>query len=64
MKLGNNRELYHHGIKSQKWGVRRYQNADGSLTNAGKIRYSLEPKYHSKNAYSVRAYREMEKRRL
>lgn len=32
-------ELYHHGIKGQKWGVRRYQNADGSLTSAGKKRY-------------------------
>ena len=29
-------ELYHHGIKGMKWGVRRYQNPDGSLTNAGK----------------------------
>jgi hypothetical protein len=32
-------ELYHHGIKGQKWGVRRYQNADGSLTSEGKKRY-------------------------
>ena len=32
-------ELYHHGIKGQKWGVRRFQNKDGSLTNAGKKRY-------------------------
>lgn len=31
-------ELYHHGIKGQRWGVRRYQNADGSLTLAGKQR--------------------------
>ena len=31
--------LYHHGIKGQKWGVRRFQNEDGSLTPAGKERY-------------------------
>lgn len=30
--------LYHHGIKGMKWGVRRYQNKDGSLTPAGKKR--------------------------
>lgn len=32
-------ELYHYGIKGQKWGVRRYQNPDGSLTPAGRERY-------------------------
>lgn len=31
----NTNELYHHGIKGQKWGVRRYQNPDGSYTKAG-----------------------------
>jgi hypothetical protein len=35
----NSNELYHHGVKGQKWGVRRYQNADGSLTAEGKRRY-------------------------
>lgn len=35
-------ELYHHGILGQKWGVRRFQNKDGSLTNAGKRRYLKE----------------------
>lgn len=33
-------ELYHHGIKGMQWGVRRYRNEDGSLTSAGKQRYS------------------------
>lgn len=33
-------ELYHWGVKGMKWGVRRYQNEDGSLTNAGKSRYA------------------------
>ena len=34
----NSPELYHHGILGQKWGVRRYQNDDGTWTNAGKER--------------------------
>lgn len=32
--------LAHYGIRGMKWGVRRYQNKDGSLTAAGKKRYS------------------------
>ena len=34
--------LIHFGIKGMKWGVRRYENADGSLTDAGKKRYAKE----------------------
>lgn len=33
-------ELYHHGTKGMRWGIRRYQNKDGSLTPAGKKRYA------------------------
>ena len=31
-------ELYHHGILGQKWGIRRYQNADGTYTEEGRAR--------------------------
>ena len=36
------KELWHHGVKGMRWGVRRYQNKDGSLTNAGKKRYDRD----------------------
>lgn len=42
----NNAELYHHGVKGQRWGIRRYQNKDGSLTALGRKRASkLESQY-------------------
>lgn len=36
-------ELTHHGVRGMKWGIRRFQNKDGSLTPAGKKRYGDEP---------------------
>ena len=37
-----NNQLVHWGVKGMKWGVRRYQNTDGSLTDAGKKRYERD----------------------
>ena len=44
-------ELYHWGVKGMRWGVRRYQNKDGTLTPAGKKRLSKEASnYYKKEA--------------
>lgn len=40
--LGDSSYLEHHGIKNQKWGIRRFQNPDGSLTAAGRIHYGVQ----------------------
>ena len=35
-------ELFHHGVKGQKWGIRRFTNKDGSLTEEGKKHYNVD----------------------
>ena len=46
MEENNINEIYHHGVPGQRWGIRRYQNKDGSLTPAGKKRADkLKAKY-------------------
>lgn len=48
-------ELRHHQIKGAKWGVRRYQNKDGSLTPAGKKRYARDAREKEFNKYDETA---------
>ena len=60
-------ELYHHGVKGQKWGVRRYQNEDGSLTPAGRKRMDKQIKkvnsmYDHSNKWTDRKITKLEKK--
>lgn len=40
--MGEHNILAHYGVKGQKWGIRRYQNKDGSLTSKGQARYDRD----------------------
>lgn len=44
VKRSKTNEIYHHGIKGQRWGRRRYQNPDGSLTPEGRKHYGIDTK--------------------
>lgn len=55
----SNDYIYHYGIKGQKWGVRRYQNEDGTLTSAGKKREKMG--YRSTGIRAALARRSNEK---
>lgn len=56
--MSNYTYLQHHGIKGQKWGVRRFQNKSGKLTSAGKKRYNAEKLEEKKNdARDLNRYR-------
>ena len=49
-------DLYHWGIKGQKWGIRRYQNPDGSLTDAGRRRLEkVDQKWAKKKSDKITA---------
>lgn len=56
-------ELYHHGVKGMKWGVRRYQNPDGSLTAKGKQRLATYKKMELKRLNRTYNIKKLDRKR-
>lgn len=55
--------IAHHGTKGQRWGIRRYQNADGTLTPAGRKRYMKNNRFRQKYLRDQAKRLEEERRR-
>lgn len=55
-------DVHHHGIKGQKWGIRRYQNPDGTLTNEGRARYTKGDAEHELGLGNKKRLNTVEKR--
>lgn len=57
-------ELYHYGIKDMKWGIRRFQNEDGTLTDLGKQRYQKGMNSLSENINASRFAKKIEREHM
>lgn len=59
--LVSSNNLEHHGIKGMRWGVRKYQNEDGTLTDAGKKKYKTKTNFEKSTARDRRIRRNIVK---